>query len=451
MVYAEPARAQPNVAIPHRLSLVAAFLPMALCTNGSEPNPSAPLYVWVSWLDAKAWLGAVWGVLGWIGIATHATLHEVATFCASEPTQPVTPSDATLLAAFRDPVAFEDVLTYIEQSALWWVWAQTCQCVAAAAGTCAERFPDSYTNTAVGPGGSGFEIGERFTVSQAGLSFYGWRVWHAQAINTNVGYTLWDNTTSLSVAGLTVGGNTAGYHRFLLSVPFALVNGRTYTVSYGLPTGYQWFSDATFPAPPTNALVTYGNPYNAAIGTFPNTAGGGVTAIDAVVCQSPGPDPQPTDPADPAQPATDLPDIPILTCSGNDVCQLIQQLQASVTHNRTMIDLIQRQAVPFGYIVGTVHSGLSGSGSLTVQGTLGLLAQLATVPGVWGRSADNPQRYIPAPLNLTVATSDGDQDTHWVHFAEELWFPPAAGAMTTIHYKFAPGCNGAITELLREP
>jgi hypothetical protein len=129
----------------------------------------------------------------------------------------------------------------------------------------------------------------------------------------------------------------------------------------------------------------------------------------------------------------------------------LQQISDRLDWLRRDVTLIQRQAVPFGYIVGTVHSGLTGSGSFTVADILGVLVQVSTVPAYWGVTSDNPHRYVPAPAMVAAGDAAGDQDTHFVHFTEELWFPSAMGAMTRVKYEFKPGCGGAVTELVREP
>jgi len=433
------------------LGLAPAFL-MTLCTNGSEPAPGAAPFVWVSWLDARSWLGLVWGVFSWVGIATHVAVHEINAFCASEPPQPTAPSDADILAAATDPIKFEALLTYIEQAAAWWVWSHNCVCSATGTPTCDTGWVDFTSVLDAGALNRAKGIG--FTVP-------------ADALLCGVKVKLTAGTTTMRLWDYGPGGGpsvvlysqsvtfTGATQTIPLGTAQTLHSGKNYHLMFQEYTGAHYVHWGANPSSGLHA-GTYAN-YVTYVEDDPPVESGTSQStykhlIEPQICSvAGGCASSPTEPANPPVPDTDIPIQPVLVCSGDDLCNLVQQLQVSVTHNRTMIDLIQRQSVPFGYIVGTVHSGLSGSGTLTVQGTLGLLAQLATVPGVWGRSADNPQRYIPAPLNLTVATADGDQDTHWVHFAEELWFPPAAGAMTTIHYKFAPGCNGAITELVREP
>ena len=173
--------------------------------------------------------------------------------------------------------------------------------------------------------------------------------------------------------------------------------------------------------------------------------------MDPVICTA-NPVPTPYAPAPPPSPTTDLPVQPTFTCSTTaNLCELVNYLSVQVAATKLQVDLIQRQSVPFAFNIGTVHSGLSGSGSFTIAGLIGLLIQSSTVPAVWGSSTDSPARNIPATVTVAVGTAAGDQDSHFCHLGEEVWLPPGMGAMTKVSYAFRPGCSGAITELLREP
>ena len=103
---------------------------MVLCAYGSQPTPTDPPYVWVSWVDANSWLGTVFAKFSWLAQLIQPVLNEINAFCSNEPVQPVYPGDATVAAAAYDPVAFETVITFLKQSATWWVWSQQCQCKA---------------------------------------------------------------------------------------------------------------------------------------------------------------------------------------------------------------------------------------------------------------------------------------------------------------------------------
>jgi hypothetical protein len=423
-----------------------------LCAYGAEPNPDAPPYVWVTWIDAKAWLSSLWLPLAWAAAAAKAIMHDTAVFCATEPPQPVAPDNATIVAASHDPIAFEKLVQYIEQSAGWWVWHNVCRCKANPDSSCVDYsfsgWGITWTNaTAVG---LNLEFGTPFTATTdlaiTGIAGFSRPSGDLTARDLH----LWDGAgTALAIQN---GFPTpAGTWHWIFTEPLLMAAGQTWTVSETVLSGSTVaqiaIADGAFPS---NGFFTWGTPrYNNGTNVRPTTEGGSQQmALMPIACAT---DSAPYAPDPPPTPAPGLPDYPLITCEEGDICILLQQLRAELTQQKTLITLIQRQAVPFAYIVGTVHSGLTGNGTFNVAGILGLLVQVSTVPAAWGISADNPQRYIPAPAMVAPGDSAGDQDTHFVHFSEELWFPTAMGAMTHVRYEFKPGCGGAITELVREP
>ena len=426
---------------------------MSLCTYGSEPNPGSPPYVWVTWLDAQSWLGVLWGVFAWIGVAAHSALHEVSVFCATEPPQPVYPGDARVLEAAYDPVAFEECLAYIEQSAAWYVWAQVCRCKSSSSGTCTYRGVTWSSLTDYGA--LTRQMGLIVQPQISGMSIYGAR-FQVQSSGTPspTHLVVWDpaGTTIIKDSGAftpTVGENT-----YLFSTPLAVTSGQNYTVALYGAGAEHYFGWGTNGTDTTHGDVHYGNYVERDDNSFcPTDVASYKRAIDPIICVGGGPGTDPYAPAAPDVPGdTSLPVLPSSDCTTTaDLCALVNSLMVSVASMRNQIDLIQRQHVPFGYIVGTVHSGLTGSGSFSVAGLIGLLVQTSTAPAGWGTSTDEPARFIPSPVSVAVGDSAGDQDHHYCHSAEELWFPDAMGAMTTVSYAFRPGCGGSITELLREP
>src|SRR5207249_2435380 len=250
-----------------------------------------------------------------------------------------------------------------------------------------------------------------------------------------------------SIHGETFAFPGTGFQTLTFSAPVALTTGHQYAISFHLAAGFDNYKDPVN-TPPAGVQAMWDQHVYSFGTAFPSSTSGGWSPIMPKACAGAAS----TTPSDPPVPGITTPDFPLETaCSTQDICNLIQQTLQSVTLLRSMVDLVQRQNAPFGYVVGTVHSGLSGSGSFTVSDILGLLVQVSTVPAKWGLSSDNPVRYIPAPAMVAVGTADGDQDTHFVHFTEELLFPTAMGAMTKVTYEFKPGCGGAITELVKEP
>lgn len=131
-------------------------------------------------------------------------------------------------------------------------------------------------------------------------------------------------------------------------------------------------------------------------------------------------------------------------------CPPDPQLMATLNQVRDLVEIVQRQAAPFGYVSGAVHAGLSGSGQFAVADLLGLAVDLTTTPGYAGvRAGDPVQLYEIGRVN--VGTADG-----WSHFARVdsdpwLWFPAAAGTLTLVGYSFEPGVVATVRELVREP
>lgn len=114
------------------------------------------------------------------------------------------------------------------------------------------------------------------------------------------------------------------------------------------------------------------------------------------------------------------------------------------------VSLIQRQAVPFGYVPGTVHSALSGAGSFSIQGILGAKVDVTTLPSSYGRSGTNPTEYFDLGF-VSFGTADGWPTSYRLEHDPTMMLPARCGLYTDLEYDLAPGVVVTITELLREP
>jgi hypothetical protein len=114
-----------------------------------------------------------------------------------------------------------------------------------------------------------------------------------------------------------------------------------------------------------------------------------------------------------------------------------------------MVTLIQRQTVPFAYISGATHSGLTGTGSISVQGILGVLLNVS-VPARAGTEVGTPDTVYDCGW-INFGTADGYSDRQFITSDSQVVFPAAAGAWTLVGYTFLPGVTVTITELIREP
>lgn len=114
-----------------------------------------------------------------------------------------------------------------------------------------------------------------------------------------------------------------------------------------------------------------------------------------------------------------------------------------------MVTLIQRQQVPFSYILGTVHPSLTGNGQIGVQGLLGCKVMPASVPGWAGVQVGDPDTlWLDSWINW--GNDDGWTAREFLRSAPYISLPPYAGQFTKLGYSLAPGLSVDITELVRE-
>lgn len=124
-------------------------------------------------------------------------------------------------------------------------------------------------------------------------------------------------------------------------------------------------------------------------------------------------------------------------------------LQFQVDQILEYVKLIQRQAVPFAYVPGTVHTGLSGSGVLSISGLLGAKVNLTTIPAHLGRTGTAPTELFEAGF-ITWGTADGYPQSVRLEHAQQISLPSRCSAFTDLAYDLAPGVVATITELKRE-
>jgi len=131
-------------------------------------------------------------------------------------------------------------------------------------------------------------------------------------------------------------------------------------------------------------------------------------------------------------------------------CPPDPSLQAILTQILTLVTLTQRQGVPFAYVPGTVHAGLTGTGTVAVSGILALAAQATTLPTQLGQVAGTPPRVFELGW-LSLGTADGYEQPVFLDAQNQLIVPRSAGLVTTVGYSLHSGVTLTLTELLREP
>ncbi len=155
-------------------------------------------------------------------------------------------------------------------------------------------------------------------------------------------------------------------------------------------------------------------------------------------------------------PPPPLPTPPPIVCDSTNICGTLEamrlmlvQLGAQMANVTTLTTLVQRQGVPFGYLAGGVHAGLSGNGQFAVSGILGLAVHFTTLPGTYPPHAGDPDTYHQIG-KVSVGTADG-----WLRSWEPTHSPymilEVSGAITLVGYAFPSGIVATITELRHEP
>lgn len=122
---------------------------------------------------------------------------------------------------------------------------------------------------------------------------------------------------------------------------------------------------------------------------------------------------------------------------------LLQQILGEVT-------LIQRQIAPFGYIASTVHSALTGHGTIAVSDLIGVKVDIITDSATLGVSGTTPAELFERGW-VTFSTADGATHSERIDHDPQLILPLNAGVYTSIQYDLNPLITVSITELVREP
>jgi len=419
---------------------------MTLCANGSSANPSAPPYAWITWIEAQSWLGLAWGKFSWLAQLLQPLLVDVTNFCLTEPTQPVYPGDAVLVASATNPVAFQTILQYIKDSAIWYAWSTLCQCNASGSPGCIAQLFSHSSNLASNYDWTGSTLAQRFVVNGTGYTLWGLDVDHVaagagQIIWLEIGGTI-NNFTNVTFS--------SGWHRYYFSSPLTLQNGHTYEVYVRMSTSggtnTMYYQSA---APSRPALLSSWDTRILPWDLSTDTPVGTLTyGIDPVICLG---SPAAYAPAGPSVPVTSVPSLPTTTCTTvSDLCAIVNPLVSDIGLLKGRLDLLQRRLLPFAYILGATSGGLTGAGSITVSDILGVVVFVSTVPTRWGYTSDSPRRLIPSVGSVQAVTNDGYEDWQLVHYEHQIiMFDPAIA--TIVRYNFKPGIVASITLIHPEP
>lgn len=139
----------------------------------------------------------------------------------------------------------------------------------------------------------------------------------------------------------------------------------------------------------------------------------------------------------------DTPNTPNAAC-----CPPDPTLIAALSRIELLVNLIQRQAVPFATIDGPVHAGLTGSGEISIQGVLGYRVSATAIPAYVGEQGGTPPTRWDIGWVRTGYPS-GWSDRQFLDVDDKV-IAPVLGDATRIGYSLSPGVTVTVTELLRE-
>lgn len=120
-----------------------------------------------------------------------------------------------------------------------------------------------------------------------------------------------------------------------------------------------------------------------------------------------------------------------------------------VQSTQQLVTLIQRQIAPFAYVIGTAHAGISGSGTIAVQGLLGMMVAVTAYPAGNLQLGGTPS-YVFDLGWMSIETADGFIEERRITALNQLWQPRLMSEATKFGYFLGTGVTATFTELDRE-
>lgn len=175
------------------------------------------------------------------------------------------------------------------------------------------------------------------------------------------------------------------------------------------------------------------------------------------VCQCVPGAPAPTPFPDPNwTPPTGWPVLPTIACNNLDLCATIadmaQQLlavQRQLTNVDELVTLLQRYSLPFGYVLGSAHPGLTASGSIAMPRLLGVRAEITT-PNVSTPPLEGNPPYLWDQGWLSWDTPDGMLEEKRLTRTDQIWLPRGAALGGTFKWALRTGVVMTATEVEAE-
>lgn len=169
---------------------------------------------------------------------------------------------------------------------------------------------------------------------------------------------------------------------------------------------------------------------------------------------APTPDPYPV--YTPTEP-TSWPAAPTFACDPADLCAAIMAMRADLNAlmgtaaaTKTLVEILQRYELPFAYVRGAQHSGLTGQGSFQVSRLVGLDLDISARPTTGLVLRGNPPYYWDLGW-VSISDSAGMIEEKRVTRDSMLWFPRLMPTALTFSWDLFDGVVLNATELQAEP
>jgi hypothetical protein len=397
----------------------------ALCSGGgpSQPKPGFDRILYMAPGTMATLFNNVptpWAI-AWVAYIGYVS-YDLSTFCLTDPPPDpnVTGSDlAKLIPPILDPIGYATTIQKMRDLVGHYLWSTVCQCVTGPQPPQQPAIPEptgaptiqpnvgpdigstpclSVTGYAAGIVGGSTTVGPNRTVPAGATSLRISNNWTANAPqirDTNVRIeTIWSTPN---------GTNILNVQEVFLYTP---------AMSGEVP----W--DVHIPANAGSLTLQVGVP----TGTW----GGQGHANESWYCNGASPTGSPCD-------------------NSADINALLSMLD----YIRGQVDLIQRQSVPFATVGQVIHSGLSGSGHIDVNGLIGCKFTVTSLPGSVGvYEGDTDELFDIGWFNWVGP--DGASPRAWIGASPQVSYPRAAGAYTRISYSLRPGVVVELQEIRRE-
>jgi|SRR6516225_1744431 len=131
------------------------------------------------------------------------------------------------------------------------------------------------------------------------------------------------------------------------------------------------------------------------------------------------------------------------------VQQQILLLQQTLGADLGLATLLQRYSLPFAYVRGATHPGITGSGSFAVSRLLGLEFQVIAQPAGL-KTVGGFETYIFDLGWISIESADGFIDEVRLSRTTQLWFSRLMPMALRVGHFFNPGVTVSITELQAE-